>query len=264
MTSKKEIIVIKLGGALLAAPEPLVPFWDGLKQLQQEASVVIVHGGGPQATAMARRLGHEPRIVRGRRVTGDLDLQIMQWTVRGELNTNLVARAAAHGIQAVGLSGVDGGTVRVTKRPPWQIDGESVDFGHVGDIDRIETDLLERLLSAGFMPVLSPLGVDTQGRVYNVNADTIACAVAAALRASQFLLVTESGGVRRDKDRPDSRLDVCSVATFEQGAREGWIEGGMRVKLEVALDAVRAGIPEVFILAPDDVLERQNGTRVTR
>lgn len=260
----KPVAVIKLGGALLAEASLLSCFWPGLRALQQEAAVVLVHGGGPQATQMARRLGHEPRIVHGRRVTTDLDLQIMEWTVRGELNTRLVSQAAVHGMTAVGLSGVDGGTVQVAKRPPRQIDGETVDFGHVGDVQNVDPMLLQQVLSAGMLPVVAPLGIDDQGRVYNVNADTVACAIAGAINAQQFLLVTESGGVQQDKDLPETRLASCNTETFEQGVQEGWIEGGMRVKLEVAFDAVRRGIPEVFILSPDDIVKRVAGTQVLR
>ena len=100
----------------------------------------------------------------GRRVTSDVDLEIVQWTLRGALNMSLVAGAARHGLAAVGLSGADGGTLRVTKRPPWEIDGETVDFGWVGDVEHVDVGLVETLLSGGFVPVLSPLGLDAAGQ----------------------------------------------------------------------------------------------------
>lgn len=247
---------------MLAEPTTLDGFWPAVQALQKTAPVVIVHGGGPQATAMAQRLGHEPRIVHGRRVTTDLDLDIMQWTVRGAINVQLVGQAMRQGMRAVGLSGADGGLLRVTRRPPWQVDGETVDFGWVGDVDHANTEVLDALLSSGFLPIVAPLGIDGDGAIYNVNADTVARTLAEALGASQFLLVTESGGVRRDPDDPDSLLSKCSRATFEAGKTDGWIQGGMRVKLQVAFEALAAGIPEVFILAPDDVLTRHRATRV--
>ena len=255
-------IVIKIGGALLAEPTTLDGFWPAVQTLQETAPVVIVHGGGPQATAMARRLGHEPRIVHGRRVTTDLDLDIMQWTVRGAINVQLVGQAIRHKLRGVGLSGADGGLLRVTRRPPWQVDGTTVDFGWVGDVDHANMDVLDALLGPGFLPIIAPLGIDGDGAIYNVNADTVARTLAEALEASQFLLVTESGGVWRDPDDPDSLLDACSRATFEAGKADGWIQGGMRVKLQVAFEALAAGIPDVFILAPDDVLTRHRATRV--
>ena len=255
-------IVVKIGGALLEAPETLDAFWEGIAGLRQQAPVVVVHGGGPQATALARRLGHEPRIVQGRRVTTELDLQILQWALRGELNLRLVAAALQHGLPAVGLAAADGGTLRVRRRPPWTIEGETVDFGFVGDVERVEPALLRHLLEGGYVPVVAPLGIDDEGQLYNVNADTVACALAEALQAHTFLLVTETGGVRRNPDDPASLLPCCDRATFEAGLRDGWIGGGMRVKLEVAFQARGRGIPEVYILAPDDLLTRSRATSV--
>ena len=254
--------VIKIGGALLAMPDAMDAFWTSVAALRRATSVVVIHGGGPQATEVARRLRHEPRIVHGRRVTSDVDLEIVQWTLRGALNTALVAGAARHGLAAVGLSGADGGTLRVTKRPPWTIDGETVDFGWVGDVEDVDVRLVQTLLGSGFVPVLAPLGLDATGQIYNVNADTVACAVAEALAASSFLLVTESGGVRRDASEPASRLDRCDRAIFERGVDEGWIAGGMRVKLHVAFQALEAGIPDVAVLSPSALLTRADATRI--
>lgn len=254
--------IIKLGGALLADPAQLDSFWPALKALSLERPIVIVHGGGPQATAMARKLGHEPRIVEGRRVTSDLDLSIIHWTIRGELNTLLTAQALKHGISAVGLSGIDGRTVQVNKRPPWHIAGESVDFGWVGDVRGVNTSLLNALLQTGHLPVVSPLGIDESGQTYNVNADTIAQSIAAALNARAFFLLTESGGVRREPADPKSLLPIIDQATFQRGINDGWIKGGMLVKLNVAFKARTAGVEEVIITSPDDVLSGMKGTRV--
>ena len=255
-------IVVKLGGALLAGGDVLTPLWEAVSVLQQNAPVVVVHGGGPQMTDMARRLGHEPRIVQGRRVTTDVDLEIVQWTLRGALNVQLVAEASRFGLRPVGLSGADGAVVRVTKRPPWNVEGQEVDFGWVGDVERVDASLVRHLHAGGYLPVLAPLGIDAAGRLYNVNADTVACALAGALGASEFLLATETGGVRRRADDPASLLPVCDRETFAAGVEDGWIAGGMRVKLKVAFDALDAGVPDVYILAPDDLIERTRGTRV--
>lgn len=255
-------IVVKIGGALLEASDALNAFWKGIAELRQQAPVVVVHGGGPQATALAQRLGHQPRIVQGRRVTTALDLQILQWALRGELNLRLVATALQHGLPAVGLSAADGGTLRVRRRPPWTIEGQTVDFGWVGDVSRVEPALLQHLLAGRYVPVVAPLGIDDEGLLYNVNADTVACALATALQARAFLLVTETGGVRHRPDDPTSLLRRCSRATFETGLREGWIRGGMQVKLKVAFQALEQHIPEVYILAPDDLVARRQATRV--
>jgi len=259
---KPHPIVIKIGGAVLEEPDGLEAFWRQVKALHETTPVVIVHGGGKQATEVARRLGHDPRIVHGRRVTTDLDLEIVLWTMRGSVNAGLVAQASRHGLSAVGLCGADGGLLGVSKRPPWEIDGERVDFGWVGEVEHVETKVLDDLLQGGFVPLVAPLGVDAHGQLYNVNADTVAHALATALAASQLLLVTQAGGVRKGVDEEASPLPLCDKETFDHGLAAGWIAGGMRVKLHVAFEALNAGIAEVFILAPDDLLARAYATRV--
>lgn len=254
--------VIKIGGALVAREEALAALWSAVAGMMDSRRVVVVHGGGPAATEIARRFGHEPRMVHGRRVTTDTDLRIVQWTMRGELNSTLVAYARRAGVTAVGISGADGAVLRVVKRPPWTIDGESVDFGWVGDVQSVESQLLDVLLENGYVPVVAPLGIDDSGLLYNVNADTVSCALADALGADEYLLVTESGGVRRNASDPKSHLDVCSRDEYERGVSEGWIEGGMRVKLKVAFDALNSGISDVFIVSPADILTRDRGTKI--
>lgn len=255
-------IVVKIGGALVGDRELLAPLWRALGKRHPASSALVVHGGGPQATSLARRLGHEPRIVHGRRVTTDLDLDVVKWTLRGSVNAELVAQAQAAGLPAVGLAGVDGSTVVVKRRPPVEIDGTMVDFGHVGDVQRVDPHLLRTLLEAGFVPVVCPLAGDEAGNLFNVNADTVACAIAAAVGAERFYLVTESGGVRRDAEDPTSLLPECSRSLFDSGIAEGWIAGGMRVKLKVAYDALEAGIPDVHVLAPADLEAGAGGTRI--
>ena len=225
-------------------------------------AVVVVHGGGPQATEMARKLGHEPTMIEGRRVTGDLDLSIMHWTLCGELNTQLVAQAGAIGLPSVGIKGIDAQTVHVHKRPPWTIAGKEVDFGWVGDVETINTDLIELLLSYKYLPIVTPLGIDKKGQTYNVNADTIAQSIASALHAQLFCMVAASGGVRKDAHNAASHLPEIDATTYESGKEEGWIQGGMIVKLKVAFDARASGIQEVYITQPEDVYGRQKGTRI--
>ena len=161
-------IVVKIGGALLNAP--LDELWSGLEELLFGAEVVLVHGGGPQTTEMAIKLDHEPIIVQGRRVTSALDLDILKWVIRGELNVNLVAAAGVAGIRAVGMSGADSRLIQVEKRPLWHLEDQEVDFGHVGDFVQADVTALQALLQAGVLPVVCPPGVDAQGKLYNINA----------------------------------------------------------------------------------------------
>ncbi|MBT8398846.1 MAG: acetylglutamate kinase [Rhodothermia bacterium] len=252
--------VVKIGGALVT--KDLVGFWTNVRILKSERPVIVVHGGGPEATRVARMLGHEPKIVQGRRVTTARDLEIMEWVARGSLNTRLVGQALACGVDAVGLSGVDGALVQVDRRPPWNIDGQEVDFGYVGDVRKVDTRVLDALLAADLTPVIGPLGVDDAGQAYNVNADTIASSVAATVGAGSLLLVTETGSLRDAADGGGSVVTKCNLARFNTGIQEGWISGGMRVKLKVAFDALDAGVSEVLIIGPDDLLDRSHATQV--
>lgn len=265
MTDEKNSpIVVKIGGSLIEDEESMAAVWPALRSLRERGPVVLVHGGGEQMSALADRLDHTPRRVQGRRVTTDLDLEIAQWTMSGELNTRLVAKASTYDLPAVGLSGADARQVQVTKRPPWTIDGEEVDFGWVGDVEAVDPTLLEPLLGRGLLPIVAPLGVDEKGQLYNVNADTVACALARALSARQLLFVTGTGGVRRTADDPATHLDVCDAAAFERGVEAGWIEGGMRVKIETALDALRDGVEQALVCAPGDLLSQDRVTEIRR
>ncbi|WP_420455547.1 acetylglutamate kinase [Rubrivirga sp.] len=243
--------MVKLGGAILADAEALADVWAGVAATG--GPVVVVHGGGPQATALARRLGHEPTLVAGRRVTGDLDLEVALYTLRGALNARLVGAARAAGTRAVGVSGADGALVTVTRRPPVEVDGEAVDFGHVGDVEAVDPTLVRTLLGAGFVPVVATVCADAAGALYNVNADTVAFELAAALGASRLDVVTEAGGVRRDPSDPASVLARLTGAEVAAGVAEGWIAGGMRPKLETALAALARGVPSVRVCAPADL-----------
>ncbi len=252
--------VIKIGGALVTSD--LSTFWLNVGELRLRQPVVIVHGGGPEATRVAKMLGHEPEIVQGRRVTTQRDLEVIEWVARGELNTRLVGQAMAAGLRAVGLSGVDGAMIVVRKRPPWTIEGRNVDFGFVGDVESVNTELLDVLLRADFTPIVAPLGADGSGQAYNVNADTVAREIAAAIGASRLLLVTETGNVRNAADGSGDALTKCDPRLYEEGISEGWIAGGMRVKLQVAFEALEAGIEDVCIVGPEDIADRSRATRV--
>ncbi|PSQ97372.1 MAG: acetylglutamate kinase [Bacteroidetes bacterium SW_9_63_38] len=259
---KSSPVVVKIGGSLIDDEDQMTAFWPALRALREDGPVVIVHGGGKQMSAMADRLDHTPRRVQGRRVTTDLDLEIAQWTMGGALNTDLVAQARAHDLTAVGLSGADAALLQVTKRPPWDIDGETVDFGWVGDVTKVDPTVLTTLLDSDMIPVVAPLGIDEDGQLYNVNADTVACAVARGLRARQLIFVTGAGGVRRDAEDAASHLDTCDTDTFQQGVDAEWIEGGMRVKIETALDALDDGVGRAVICAPGDLVEQAAATEV--
>src|SRR5690242_19748103 len=157
----------------------------------QELEVVLVHGGGPQADALAKRLGHTVRKVAGRRVTDDDALEVAKMVYGGSINVELLGALKRHGAGGVGLSGVDADLITVARRPLTYLEdpatgtAEWVDFGHVGDVEKVDISLLDVLLGAGYVPVVASLAADAEGHIYNVNADTIATALAVALEASK-------------------------------------------------------------------------------
>ena len=250
-------IVVKIGGAILNLP--LNDLWKGIEELQFGAEVVLVHGGGPQTTGMAGKLNHEPVIVQGRRVTSKLDLDILKWVIRGELNLNLVAAAGVAGIRAVGMSGADSGLIQVEKRPLWNVEGEKIDFGHVGDFVGTDVTALKALLQAGILPVVCPPGVDAEGNLYNINADTVALELASAIQADELILVTESGGVLDATQVPIRRLRPDVAA---QGVSTGWIAGGMKVKTDIGFEALSRGVSSVWITAVSSVASKREGTQL--
>jgi acetylglutamate kinase len=250
-------VVVKVGGVLLNGP--LDVLWEQLEALQQTAEVVLVHGGGPQTTNMAVRLGHEPAIVEGRRITGDLDLAILNWVIRGDLSLKLVASAAVHGIKAVGLSGADAGIIGVIRREPWNIDGREVDFGHVGDFVSSDLTALLALTNAGVIPLVCPPGIDTQGNLLNINADTIALELACALGAAEMILVTEVGAVLGPGKEPVRRLTRQDADT---GVEHGWIEGGMKVKTDIGFEALGRGVKSVWVTSIASLSGKSKATQL--
>jgi len=249
------IVVLKVGGSLLRGS--LDHFWEKILQIQEDRHVIIIHGGGEQSTELAQAMGHEPNLVHGRRVTSDLDLRILQWAVRGEINTSLVAAAHRNRVLASGMSGADAGMIEVTKRPLWHIDGVDIDFGHVGDVQRVNTSLVRMVLASGFVPVIAPLGVDRAGNVYNVNADTVAVELASELSAEELVFLTGAGGVLNGK-----LLPVCDSEVINRGIAEGWIDRGMRMKLEAALRALAGGVSKVRISSVSTLADPSGGTSI--
>lgn len=223
---------------------------------------VLVHGGGPQATALARRLGTPPTIVAGRRVTDDAQLEIAKMTFAGSVNVDLLAALRQSHVAAVGLTGVDAELLTASRRPPREVrDDEGatrlVDFGHVGEIERVDVTVLETLLAAGFVPVVSSLAGDGDGNVYNVNADTVAEKLAIALAAAKLLVLTGAPGVLRDPKDPSTVVSFADGSELAALVESGAISGGMRPKVEACLRAAEGGVERTHILdgrTPDALL----------
>jgi acetylglutamate kinase len=256
--------VLKFGGEVVADRAALLAVLEDVQALFGAGwRFVVCHGGGPQAGSLARRLGLETVKVGGRRVTDAATLQVMKYVLAGEVSVDVVAAATAVGLRAVGLSGVSAGVVTAVRRPPVVVSGggpEPVDFGFVGDVARVDTGLLEHLWAGGYTPVLNTLGLtatpERDGEscgVYNINADTVASAVAEAIGADHLFLMTDVPGVLRDKDDPSTRIPRLHASQAREAIADRIIVGGMIPKVEDALDALagaegKGGIGAVHIL----------------
>jgi acetylglutamate kinase len=275
---KGSTFVIKCGGEIAGDPAALdrlaadiaLVFHVGIRP-------VVVHGGGPQATELQRRLGHEPSIVQGRRITDDATLEIAKMVFGGQINIDLLGALRRHGIQAVGVSGVDGDLVHAVRRPATEMrDPETgemrqVDWGHVGDITGVNTRLLQKLLDDGYVPVVSSLGSDRAGHVFNINADTVAARLAADMRAAKLILLTDAPGLLADPDDRESLISHITASRCEEMLKTKAIRGGMVPKIETLVEAVRGGVRRAHILdgkAPHSLLvelftKEGTGTMVT-
>lgn len=247
---KGKIFVIKAGGAVfgdVAGTRALVEQIAILHHLG--IRVVLVHGGGPQLDEMQRSLGIEPRMVRGRRVTDDRSIDATTMVLNGLINTRILAICRELGIDAVGLSGVDAGLVRAIRRPPVRVDGESVDYGYVGDIVSIDTTVLRKQLDAGLMPVVSPISADDTGIVLNINADTVAASIGAALGAEKLILCTGAAGILERKEDPRSLVSYTDLAGLKRLEQSGSLEGGMLPKASAIEAAIRGGVRRVHVIS---------------
>lgn len=239
--------VLKFGGEVVADAAALARVLDEVRALVADGwRFVIVHGGGPQSNTQATALGLDVRKVAGRRVTDRATLEVAKQILAGAVNVDVVTAAKARGVRAVGIAGVS--LLTATRRPAEVVDGQSVDWGFVGEVSEIDTELLEALWAVGRVPVLAPLAADSSGQAYNINADTVASALAAAVRADHLFLMTAAGGVLKNIAEPDSRIPTLTPNEARDAIASGVIVGGMIPKVADALDQLEQGIGVVHIL----------------
>jgi len=260
---RDHVFVVKLGGDVLSDPDVRDQVAAQLALLSSlSIRLVVVHGGGPQATALSRRLGQEPRMVAGRRVTDEAALDVAKMVYAGQLNVDLLAALREHKVQAVGLSGIDAELLTAHRRAPVPVvdeDGRTVqvDYGHVGDIDRVDPRILVTLMDARFVPVVASLAGDDEGEVYNVNADTVAESLAVALRAQKLIFLTGAPGVLRDRNDPATLVTFADPDDLAGLMTSGALAGGMRPKVEACIRAATSGVERTHIIdgrAPDALL----------
>lgn len=234
-------VVAKYGGNAMTDPQLKKSVMQDILLLQLVGvKVILVHGGGPEISAMLKKLSIESHFENGLRVTDDDTMEVVQMVLAGKVNKSLAADLSALGGRAVGLCGIDGGLIKVHQK--------SEKLGHVGEIDEINTKILDDLLDGGFIPVISSIGIDDDGNPYNINADTAAAKIAAALHAESMVVMSNINGVLRDKDDENSLISQMSLADAEELKKSGIIASGMIPKVDCCTNAVKEGVKKVFII----------------
>ena len=247
---KKKVFVLKAGGDVFADPASTRALMEQVGILYQVGvRVVLVHGGGPQSTALAKALGFDAKFVAGRRVTDADSLNVAAMVLNGQINTRILAACRDLQIPAVGISGVDAGLIRAHRRPPVQEGEESIDYGFVGDIDSVDAEVLSKQLDNGLMPVVSPLSADADGTLLNINADTVAAAIASALDAEKLILATGAPGILADPPDPGSLISYLDRKGLEKLRAEGALADGMLPKAAAITQALEQGVQRVHVIS---------------
>jgi len=260
---KEEVTIVKVGGAIVEDEKQLSQLLKDFSAIPGKK--VLVHGGGRSATKIASSLGIESTMIDGRRVTDSEMLKVVTMVYGGLVNKNLVARLQAHQVNAIGLTGADMDVLRAHRRPLIKkADGQTIDYGFVGDVERANGDILHMLLDAGITPVMAPLTHDGQGNMLNTNADTIASETAKALAPYYDVTLIysfEKKGVLANPEDDDSVIPLITPSLFQQLVKEGTIGGGMIPKLENAFMAINSGVGRVIITLAT-ALDGQQGTTI--
>lgn len=255
---KGKTFVIKAGGAVFGDAVATRALIEQIAILHYLGiKVVMVHGGGPQLTQVTEAMGVPTRMVQGRRITDEKAIDTTSMVLNGLINTKLLAICREMDMDAVGVSGVDAGLIKAHKRGPVTIEGEVVDFGLVGDIDLVDHSVLKKLLDNGLMPVVSPLSADDKGQLLNINADTVASAIGAALGAEKLILCTGAPGILENVADPGSVISYTDLKGLDKLRASGAIKDGMLPKAKAIEEAIRGGVHRVHVIsydAPDSIL----------
>ena len=273
----QKLTLVKVGGAIVENEQSLCALLTQFAQIPGHK--VLVHGGGRSATKVAEQLGLPQQMIAGRRVTDAETLRVVTMVYAGLVNKNIVAQLQARQVNALGLTGADMNVIQSHRRAPKRVrldDGstQEVDYGYVGDIDQVNAELLGDLIAKGVVPVVSPIGHDTQGSLLNTNADTIAAEVAKALAnvvdaegqkrfEVTLMFCFEKKGVLCNPDDDDSVIPTITQADFPRLVEEGVVSGGMLPKLENSFEAIRAGVSQVVITQADAISDAGAGTRLS-
>ena len=257
---KGKTFVIKAGGGVFGTPALTQSLIEQISILHyMGVRVVMVHGGGPQMTEVSEAMGVKTQMVQGRRVTDEKSIDVSSMVLNGLINTRILAICRELNIQAVGISGVDAGLVQAHRRKPIRLEGSSqvVDYGLVGDIDRIDPTAIRNLLENGYLPVISPLSADEHGTLLNINADTVAAAIGAALSAEKLILCTGAPGILERLDDPGSLISYTDLEGLQKLRESGSISDGMLPKARAIENAIKGGVQRIHVVSyssPEGIL----------
>ena len=258
---KRKAFVLKVGGDVFVTREGTRAIMEQVGILQGVGiRIVLVHGGGPQSTELAKALGISSEFVDGRRITDQRSLEIAAMVLNGQINTRILAACRDLGIPAVGISGVDAGLIKARRRPPvprTDDSRETVDYGFVGDIEEVDTAVLLKQLDHDLVPIVSPLSADESGTLLNINADTVAAAIAVALEAEKLVLATGAPGILESPEDPRSVIPYLDIAGLEKLRHAGRLSDGMLPKAAAIQWALQKGVPRVHVISchqPDSLL----------
>jgi acetylglutamate kinase len=257
---KGKTFVIKAGGGVFGNAALTQSLIEQISILHyMGVRVVMVHGGGPQVTEVSEAMGVKAQMVQGRRVTDERSIEVTSMVLNGLINTRILAICRELDVLAVGLSGVDAGLVQAHRRKPVKLEGSSelVDYGLVGDIDRIDTTAIRNLLDDGYLPVISPLSADEHGTLLNINADTVAAAIGAALAAEKLILCTGAPGILERLDDPGSLISYTDLEGLQKLRDCGSISDGMLPKARAIENALKGGVRRVHVVSyasPEGIL----------
>ncbi len=238
-----KIIVIKYGGNAMTCDDLKDAVMSDIVLLSLVGiKVVLVHGGGPEINDMLKRIGKESKFINGLRYTDQETAEIVQMVLAGKVNKGLVSLLEQHNGRALGLCGTDGGMIQAVKKE------SEVDLGYVGEIEDIDTKPILDALDNGYIPVVATVATSKTGEIYNINADTAAARIAAALNAENLILMTDIKGLLRDKDDENTLIPLVHVSEVPSLVKEGIISGGMIPKIECCVESVRRGVNRAFII----------------
>lgn len=215
---------------------------------------IVVHGGGPEITRSMNKMGKEPRFIKGLRVTDEETMEIVTMVLVGKISTDIVSKIGFHGGKATGVSGKDSQLIVASKKAPHKVMDEEtgeeliIDLGLVGQIDSLNTEIIQMFAENDYIPVISPIGVDDNGDTLNLNADTVAGEVASKMNSEKLIILTDVPGVLKDPDDPNSLIKQIRIGEVEDLIKDGTISGGMIPKIETCVKAIEDGVKSAHII----------------